>query len=1059
VPAKNFFVFSPKLSIIAETIPLMFKIYTSSAGSGKTYTLVKEYLKLALSEPENYRRILAITFTNKAAAEMKQRILSALKAFSEPHALTGASKTLFDDLKRETTLDEQRLKSVSGMLLQDILHNYSDFAVSTVDHFVHKIVRTFAHDLQLPWNFEVEVEDDQWLILAVDAVINRVGMDEDLTRALVEFSEKQTEDEKSWRVENDLKKLAACLLDEESIPYLKRLKNYSVVDIIGYARKIFQRKKSFETSIQEKALQTLALIHSHGLEAKDFYYGDAGIYNFFHKLTKDVSAENLQPNKHVLASIYENKWYKSGGNLLTQKKINALVPQLLSLYQSIERTKATHLNEYILCDLLSKRIYSLALLNEIDKAFEEIKKEKKIVHISELNKRINKIVSEESVPFIYERLGEKYRHFLMDEFQDTSVLQWHNLLPLVDNALAENNFIMVAGDGKQAIYRWRGGDVEQFDNLPDIIKSPDDGAMREREQSLRRHCQKETLRINYRSKKAIVDFNSELFRVLSELPDLHHKTIYSQHVQDVDPKNKGGYAVIEFLPYDRDKQNADKSKFQKIKSLIEECRADKYAYKDIAILTRNNGDASAIARFLIQEGIDVLSAESLLVGQSAEVQFIVSVLKILRDPRDLIARTEALYFLSDFKSPRNPSRLPLLFQSVAIPNSFQNFLDELGIDFKQTFYLNLSLYEMTESIIRTFRLNETPNPFIPHFLDAVLEYAGKFNNHLGGFLTWWENNAHRFSITIPQGVNAVTVSTIHKAKGLEFTVVIVQADWEMKKSRDTLWVQMEKDFAPECSVLPMEDQMEQTELAELFRAEKNKSFLDNLNLLYVAATRAKDRLYLLSARPKNEPEKMNRVSALLIHYCKIKNLWSSGQLLYEFGTKESKVSDKKEELSLYALKEFHSTDWRSKMVIQSHSEAADWGNLVHNALARIPSRKDKTRAVEDMMHEGIVNENDKLKLQDLLDGVLAMKEVQPFFEEDLITRTEAEIILSDHSVIRLDRIIFHSDRTTILDYKTGSAKKEDAEQLEKYEKALHEMGYLTVEKYLLYTEEKRLIKV
>ncbi len=1035
----------------------MFKIYKSSAGSGKTYTLVKEYLKIALSGEENYRHILAITFTNKAASEMKGRIMSALRDFSNPGGVTGLSKALLEDLSKEFKSDESQIKTASEVLLNNILHNYSDFAVSTIDSFVHRIVRTFVHDLQLPWNFEVEVDDDQLLSRAVDSLISRVGNDDNLTAALVEFSEARADEGKNWNIERDLKGLTKTLLQEESIPYIEKLKGITVNEFIDWARRISALKKKFNDSIETAAKEALQLIDSNGLNAKDF---SLGIYNFLHRLSGEVNIDNLDFGANVSNAVEKNMWYpKSNKNFKKQKVIAEIAPKLQGLLKRIDETKRKHLNDYILCDLLSKNIYSMALLNEIERVFEELKIEKKVLHISEFNKRVNRIVSTESVPFIYERLGEKYKNFLIDEFQDTSVLQWHNFLPLIENALAEGHFNMIVGDGKQAIYRFRGGDVNQFNLLPKVQNSEQNAILKEREDALIREHRFENLRMNYRSKEAIVRFTNDLFTYLAGMDDFSYKNIYAGHRQETSPGQKGGYVSVEFSPYEQSKVRSPNDHYQSVIALITDCVRSGYDLKDVALLFRNNDEASAAARFLINNRIDVISSESLLIGKSIDVQFMLAVFRYVRDPQDQIAKAEILYFLFNATSVKSSS-LNQFFHSAVKNMNFQKILNDLGFDFNPALVRVYALYETAEKIIQTFRLTEKPNIFIQHFLDMVLEYSGTHNNSMDDFLAWWDDNESRFYITIPEGVNAVTISTIHKAKGLEFPVVILpHADWRIEKTKDSIWVELDKDYSPPCVFMPVQKALAETELKTIYEEEKQKTFLDNLNFLYVALTRAKDRLYLFSQLTKSEPDPRSSIAGLLVHHLKGGRIWPDINMSYEFGTKARKSETKSDVSRKYELENFYSTTWRSKIIIKFHSEKTDWGNLVHDVLARIKSPKDDRQALDDMVLEGVLSEDSRSKLEAHIRRLLERKDVLPFFEEDLDVKTEAEIILPDHSLIRLDRIVFKKDLTTILDFKTGSEEPDHHLQLKKYRTAVADLGYPNVEAYLIYTDEEKSVKV
>lgn len=612
-----------------------FTVYKSSAGSGKTFTLVKEYLKLALTDaqypPQKYRHILAITFTNKAAAEMKERIIKALKEISD---VSNNDSVLLNILREETGLDIDKLKFRAQTILHTILHNYSDFAIGTIDSFVHRIVRTFAYDLQLPVNFEIEMDDNKLLLEVIDLLISKAGNDEHLTRALVEFTEAKADDEKSWHIERDLFDFSKNLLTEEGVIHLEKLKKISTEDFLNIRNKLNETIKKFESSVKKIAEEASQAISQQGLEHNSFYQGRSGISKFFSTIA-DGNFDKLEPNSHVSKTINENKWYTDKISSSDKAKIETIKGKLTEAFHSIQAIVQKQQSLYYLLKLINKNIYSLAVLNEIEKLMQEIKKQNNILHISEFNKIIANIVLNQPVPFIYERIGEKYNHYLVDEFQDTSVLQWQNLLPLIENSLAEGNLSMLVGDGKQAIYRWRGGEVEQFSQLPNVFLKEKNEFVLEREQTLKRNYNEQLLNKNYRSRKEIIDFNNSLFSVLAGKLGATHNSIYHDHEQQSDSANTGGYISIDFVKGET--EEAEQQTLEQVYNNIIRLQNDNFKLSDIAILCRTNKKGSAIAEYLTAKGIAVLSAESLLLKNSKRVRFIESIFHYINQSQDEIA--------------------------------------------------------------------------------------------------------------------------------------------------------------------------------------------------------------------------------------------------------------------------------------------------------------------------------------------------------------------------------------------------------------------------------------
>ncbi|HRG39210.1 MAG TPA: UvrD-helicase domain-containing protein, partial [Bacteroidia bacterium] len=894
-----------------------FTVYKSSAGSGKTFTLVKEYLALALTDtqypPQAYKHILAITFTNKAAAEMKERISKALKELAEEDytVISSGTKTLLNALKEHVKLntaqklDDAIIRRRAQHILTAILHNYSDFAIGTIDSFVHKVVRTFAFDLKIPMSFEIEMDDDRLLTQAIDLLIAQIGNDEQLTKALIEFTERKTDDEKNWHIEYDLKLFAKHLLKEEGGFYIDKLRHLKVDDFFKIKDTLFEELKKFETSIIQPAKNAIDLIQKNGLSAKDFYYGDTGIAGYFEKIAKG-RLDALAPNSYVKATAGEDKWY--GGKIATSEKqaIDGIKNQLLDYFMQIQQLKDEGYSDYIVLKLINKNIYSLAVLNEIEKLLIQYKTQNNVLHISEFNKMIAKIVLNEPIPFIYERLGERYSNYLIDEFQDTSVLQFQNLLPLIDNSLASGHFTMLVGDGKQAIYRWRGGEVEQFAMLPNIFAHNDNPLVLERESALIRNYDPRILDKNYRSKREVIEFNNAVFKFLSNQLNEKYKKIYDNQEQGFNSENTGGFVQIEFVKAEREERR--EQYMQRTFETILHLQKDNYQLKDIVILVRKNTDGSDIANFLTDKKIPVISSDSLLLSNSTQINFIFSVLKYLANNTDSITHAEIIEYLvaKNYISNATLDELLLQKETTGLSAIFEN----AGIVFNANYLSKLALYELCEELIRVFKLNKTPNAYLQFFLDEVLNYSTKKNNNLSEFIEYWDEKRNKASLIVPQGMNAVSIMTIHRSKGLEFPAVILPfLDAKVDTGKKDLWIDLNNEKIPELpsAIVPTNKELMETPYADLYEEEKGKSLLDSLNVLYVALTRAEERIYVFTGKPGKSVDSRTNVTDMFIHYLQDAGLWNESENTYSFGELNlHQPSRKHEQLSNYELKNFNS---------------------------------------------------------------------------------------------------------------------------------------------------------
>lgn len=1063
-----------------------FTIYKSSAGSGKTFTLVKEYLAIALSDesepPKAYRHILAITFTNKAAAEMKDRIIKALKELSgdDYSKLSAGAKTLLAELKKHQRfnkfqLSDDVIRKRSNNVLKEILHNYSDFAIGTIDSFVYKVIRAFAFDLKIPMSFELEMDGDRLLTQAIDLLLSQIGSNEQLTKALVEFAESKTEDEKSWHIENDLKYFAKNLLNEEGAIYIEKLRQLNIENFFEIKGAIQTEIKNFESYISIRAKEALSIISNAGIEHDKFAGGANGIGKYFTYLA-EIRFNKLTPSKTIQKNIDSDNWFAGKATAAEKNSIDTIKPALIRLYNEAYSYIQKHLQEAIVFKHINTTIYSLAVLNEIEKLLNEYKAQNNILHISEFNKLIAKIVLNEPTPFIYERIGEKYNNYLIDEFQDTSVLQFQNLLPLIDNSLANGHFTMLVGDGKQAIYRWRGGEVEQFAMLPEVYAHNNNPLVIEREDALKRNHNPQVLNKNYRSKREIIEFNNTVFRTLSDKLNDKYKTIYDTLEQEFNPENTGGYVQVEFLHGEKEaflEQNLERT-YCIIQNLVEQ----QYLLKDIAILVRKNTDGSKIANYLTNRGLEVISSDSLLLSNSAEVNFIFSLLKYLNNTNDRIVQTELIeYLIASHNTPdrvQNPARTEEIYSNinqllVEKKEDFSSFIKKICNEFNVPALSKMALYELCEELIRLFRPAITPNAYIQFFLDEVLNYSIKQNNNLKDFIDYWEDKKEKTSLIIPHGLNAVTIMTIHRSKGLEFPVVILPfLNGKVEKGKKHLWIDIEnpKILQLPSALISANESLLETPYAHLYEEEKNKSLLDALNVLYVGLTRPEERLYVLTGKPSGNSANLNTYSDMFACYYQMSGEWQENKTVYTFGNEVIHKQHAQQQTTLnLKLETFNSNQWRNTIKMRAAAPGIwnlelteskkNYGVMVHTALAKIKTTDDIEPVINSMFIEGLITIEEKDNLFSVLKKIINLPQLQPHFAQGLKIKNEAEIISSTGEKFRLDRVVLNDDKTAIIiDYKTGTEKPEHLKQVIQYADLLSQMGYTVTEKLVVYIEKE-----
>jgi len=1049
-----------------------FQVYKSSAGSGKTFTLVREYLTIALSGPNNFRHILAITFTNKAAGEMKERVVKYLKAIRDvPFAeMDKGTREMARQLAEGTGLEPDDLKERASMVLNNIIHYYTDFAISTIDSFVHRLVRSFAFDLNLPLEFEVALNADELLSAVVEKLLTRVGKDPSLTSILVSFIESRAEDEGSWKIEKDLSKASLTLFQEDSTEFIRKLRKLTPEDFRNILNKIHEEISRFEGRMETLGGEALRLMEENSISVSDFKHGKQGGAGVFFRKIKNNQFDSTVPGKSLKKSIeQDDSWVAGKADRATADAIERLKGEFRQLYDEIQGYRDKHEKKYRLFSLMRKYIYQVATLTSIEQVIDEFRKEDHIVHISEFNKRIASVVLEEPVPFIYERIGERYNHFLIDEFQDTSILQWQNLIPLLENGLSSGNMSLVVGDTKQAIYRFRSGEVEQFAKLPELVPGVEDVADRQR--VLVNNYKEENLATNYRSSKEIVDFNNDFFTTLSRELDQESREYYKEVIQKIN-KEKEGYVRLQFFDT-KNSEGYQESTMDAVLAGIRELLDRNYSLSDIAILFRGNENASRMARHLLGNGIPVVSSESLLLASSPEVNFLVSWLKYLRNPDQGIPMANILSYLSTAGKLENTDINELFSRSGSTleegGRDLLYYLEERGFKLTRGILRQSGLYDLAEEMIRVFGLDDKVDPYILFFMDTLLEQSSKGRGDLGEFLDWLDDHYDKLSVVVPENIDAVRVMTIHKAKGLEFPVVLFPfADSDTRKlTKEMLWTGLSnKELHPMVAgLLPAKKELKDAGYAEMYEQEKRKSTIDLLNLAYVAFTRPSERLYVYARKPSGKSDTLASIPAMMRHYLTQKNIWDEEKDVFEIGSGQAKAPARKDHRPDYdqgisRINSMISNSWKGRLLLSYNSpavwdagkpaETVSWGNLVHYTLSKISDRTDSERVLEELMSSGTITGKEKDKLDAMLVSLFENKEIADLFENGWEVFTERELIGADGKSRRPDRILRKDGFVKIIDFKTGKRSPGHADQLMEYAGIMEEAGYMVKDLFLLY---------
>ncbi len=1024
-------------------------VYKSSAGSGKTTTLVNEYLKIALNKPATFRNILAITFTNKAANEMKDRVVETLQLISTTDLpIDNKYSELISDLNLEPLV----LKSRAQKLLTLILHNYDEFAISTIDSFIHKIVRTFATDVQLPQNFEVVIDDSDIVPEIIQNLYSKVGYDSVLTKILLDFTISEISEESNYDPTSKLVEFVSHHLKEDGFKHIKKLDNLDNIDLIEVIKKIKKNIDNSKSEIIKKSNEALDLCKNKNLENKDFYQGRTGIMAYFEKVNNfKLPDDKLFPGKNVTKTISEDKWFSAKADSSTQNAILSISNELIIKLNYILKLLST----YIFYRLIYSKIYSLALVHEIRKIFVDTTNETGKVHISEFNKKISDEIADQPVPFIYERLGRKYRYFLIDEFQDTSLLQWHNLLPLIEESLANNNFNMLVGDAKQAIYRFRNGEVELFASLPDLYGNDGSPISLIQQETLHQNYIPKNLTTNWRSTSEIVRFNNDFFKTL--LPNLSDRTqqIYADSEQIIPKKNKdGGVVSLNFYQSDSQTEYIEK-KHEGIKSIVKDVINKGFSNRDICILCRTKKKAIGIAEFLITNKIDVVSSESLLITNSAKVRLVIGFLKLYNNPDDELALAEFVTNYNIFSE--SIGRFHNDFNSLR-GNKFDTIdkiFKHLNINSSKEDLIALSVYEIAEFVYREIIKDIEADVFIQYLFDFISNSSLPLND----FITRWEEKCMTLFITMPDDLDAIKIMTIHKAKGLDFPIVIIDAEnVRNPNTKNEFWDDLDIEEIPELKVglFPLSKKIELINKSEIYEKEVQKTELDFLNLIYVAFTRPVFGLFTVSQIGSRD-----KFSEYINRYLVMKGIWNENKSNYTFGElgKHPKGNDTSISNTI-KLKKFISSKW-TELIKVAPSENIDrecsvgkssrsYGKLIHGLLSNIYYTDDTDNVINQLEEAGILSVADLAIVNQTIRDIVSNSHLSQFFQNNLIVKNETEILLSNGKVIRPDRVVINGEILTIIDYKTGDHKQEDIKQLKTYRDAFSQLGYSKIESKLVY---------
>lgn len=968
-------------------------VVKASAGSGKTYRLTQDYIGLLLSgDVQSYKHILAVTFTNKATDEMKSRVIESLYVLSRS-----------DDRRAPQAADR----------LRRMLHDYSCFSVSTIDKFFQTVMRSFAREIGQYASYRVELDTDAVLGQVVDLLMSSIEdpLHENLLKWLKDYSFDQVEQGDGWNIVRPLKKMARQFLDES---FLLRMREAGrgaellgdKVALRAFLKQLDDIIAAYGKEAAAIGQEGLRLLAGKGFAPDTLYYGASGPTMIFKKWASRNFEEKMPAEKRLKGALDR-------------------FPDPAALAQQFERVRI-HLGEPLrlrnTASLIRKNLYLLGIYSDLQRVLDSYLRENNVVLLQLSTDLLSRIIAEDDTPFVYEKIGNRYENLMLDEAQDTSLMQWNNFRPLFRNSQASGGCNLVVGDIKQSIYRWRGSDWRLMrDGLSrDLSNGP---------------LRSETLRENWRSGRALIDFNNDFFSHISDVlaadaersrlaGEVRH--IYADCAQtqpqahETDPE---GYVRLSFLKKSSDSKSSWRD--GALKRMIDDIRmllAEGYDYKDITVLVRRNKEGAKAASALIEAGISVLTEDSLQIGSSPCIGRLMSLLGWLVDPDDPVGELQS--------------------------RGLRDNLPELKA---------ASLYETCEQLLGCGILShgEQDLPFIYAFLDAVLAFQEKYGSSLRAFVKWWTEAGHKKSICAPDGQNAVRVMTIHKSKGLSLDAVVIPfcAEPYTPRRQPTVWFKCPAALnGPSLIPLKASSSLKNSYFEDEYEEERMFQHIDVINTWYVAFTRARSRLLICAPLP-DLPAKGKE--------CSPSSIENTLYLHFRDRLRNHRQADRDEEV-------FFENGIRAPFVrtvkassLTDDPQPAFTASVAQDGRLRLSLRgADYFSQEKSARRRGIEQHGEMARVE--TDAELEIRSGgRHWFDGSYRVMNEATIVDADGEIHRPDRVLVAPDgsRVIVIDYKFGQPRNAHHTQVRNYVSLLREMGYPAVEGWLWYVPAGEIVPV
>ena len=1043
------------------------KILNASAGSGKTYQLAYKYVRDVVEQPSIYRHILAVTFTNKATEEMKSRILKEIHLLA-----SGGESSYLENLCRELDMDAATVRRRAAEVRSKILHDYSRFTVLTIDTFFQRILRAFIKELGIDLNYNVEIETASVLTKSADTLIEQITTDRDLQRWLTDFVQERIDEGKKWDVRDGILTLGGELFKEKNKEALSLARSREELGrIVGEAT---ARAAATKQQMRERAAEAVRIMADAGVGPTDFTGKSRSFAHYF--LT--VAAGELKPYTATVGkmSLTTEGWAPKGSPAAPlAARLQPLLREMCDLYDANVRSWNT-------CDLLRENYRSFALLSDLYAKVQQLCDEQNMMLLSETKYILSEFIGHNDAPFIYEKVGNRFEHFMIDEFQDTSVKEWENFLPLLQNAMSQSEAtsVLIVGDIKQSIYRWRGGDWKILHGEAQQALGAGD-------------TQVEVLRENWRSLPAVVAFNNRIIEriVAADNRALNETLAKASEEGSVDPAEAAAlrdtladaYRGHVQLP----RRKAEHPGYVSVETFAERppvveriCALIDKGFRpcDIMILVRGATDGAKVAAELLdfkrrnedpRYRFDVMTQEALIVGNAPVSSFIAVALRLALNPDDSLSRAVYNHYLG---------------------RPFDRPLDDSERDFFRSVRL-LSPEEAFERIVMRHALqgDRRQTAYLQAIHEQIISFCATKIADIALFLRWWEETGKNRSLSVEESATTVEITTIHKAKGLEKRAVLIPyCSWspDPKSSgtvQNIVWAEARGDGAEAIGRFPVryKKAMAESGFSSEYYRELVYAHVDNVNLLYVALTRAAESLHVFI------PQKGGRtVGGLLLQSIRIdgdKALLGDTEGRYTadetgehfaFGEFAGPVAGgaKRSETEHVILENYPTAraDLRLRLPSQRYFEQEEevelsprnFGILMHKAFENADDEEQIRLAVERMQADGTLSAAEAAALRRMIARALAHPAAREWFAGGWErVRNENEIIIpGGSSARRPDRVMIRGTRAVVVDYKFGGREPERyRRQVLEYLALLRQMGYTETEGYLWYVKLGRIEKV